>query len=222
VQAVEFTWIGHSCYLLTTQNGIRILIDPYDESIGYPKHDLQADIVCTSHDHFDHNHLNMVQGEYILIKEAGITSHDGIRIQAILTNHDDCGGAKRGKNLVFLIEADGIRVAHLGDLGEVPEEPVREALTPLNVLLAPVGGTYTIGPKEARQIANAIKTRVLVPMHYQTPVLRLNKELLPVESLISEARDCGIHKLNQPHFVITPDYTGEDRILVPDYLRANA
>lgn len=216
---MNFTWFGHSCFLITTDNGTRILTDPYDDTVGYPMHTVNADIVTLSHDHFDHNHISMATGNPVVCRTAGVHEVNGVRITGMPSYHDDAKGEKRGTNIIFLIETDGLRVAHLGDLGELPGADTLRQLDPLDVLLAPVGGVYTIGPRIAREIANRTHTRVLVPMHYQTDVLTLGKKLHGVGDIISTAKDCSIHKLNQSGFVITADQVGEDRLLVPDYLR---
>ena len=216
---MNFTWFGHSCFLIASECGTRVLTDPYDDTVGYPMHKATVDVVTVSHDHFDHNYLAMASGEPLVLREAGVHEVGDLRITGILSSHDDEQGKKRGKNMIFLFEGEGIRVAHMGDIGEMPAEEALKALAPLDVLMVPVGGTFTIGPDIACKIANATKARVVVPMHYQTGVLRFADQLLSVNEMISCAKNCSIHKLNQSHFVIRADQKGEDRLLVPDYLR---
>lgn len=211
---MQIHWYGHSCFLLTAENGTRILLDPFDDEIGYSLGTVEADIVTSSHDHHDHNYIRAVAGEPIAIREAGAQVINGIRITGIPSFHDEEGGKLRGANLIFLFEMDGLRMAHLGDLGDYPSPEALEVLGNLDVLFAPVGGIYTIGPRTACDIANSTQTNVLIPMHFQTPKLKLPKTILGVDPLLSVARNCNIHRLNQSDCTITPESLGADRLLV--------
>ncbi len=212
-------WYGHSSFLLTAENGLRIFTDPCGPQTGYTLHDIEADIVTVSHQHSDHNYLAAISGTPVTLQEAGVFERSGVRITGIPSFHDDAEGKKRGNNLIFLFELDGVRIAHLGDLGALPSEEAFAALGKLDVLLCPVGGTYTIDPPAACEIANRTCTRVLIPMHYQTSQLKFSKPLLGIEPLLSIARNCKVHKLNQSEATITPGSLGEDRVLVLDYER---
>ncbi|MDL2258025.1 MBL fold metallo-hydrolase [Eubacteriales bacterium OttesenSCG-928-K08] len=216
---MNIRWFGHSCFMLTAENGTRILTDPYDETVGYPMHKLEAEILTISHDHFDHNYLGMLKNEPRVIKGVGEWELNGLRIVGIDSPHDDVDGQKRGRNTIFVFEMDGLRIAHLGDLGCIPSDDVIDALGNLDVLFAPIGGTFTIEPAAAREIANRTNANVLIPMHYQTPVLKFKDELIGVAALISTATGCRIHRLNQSECTITPKSLGEDRLLVFDYVR---
>jgi len=102
----------------------------------------------------------------------------------IATFHDREKGRKRGKNNVFLIEADEISVCHLGDLGHVlPTEQVEE-LDNVDVLLLPVGGVSTLNASMAVEVVRQLEPRVVIPMHYKTEALTW--ELEPVERFIKE------------------------------------
>ncbi len=214
---MNIKWYGHSSFLLTARSGLKIFTDPCGPETGYTLHDIEADIVTLSHQHFDHNYLNAIQGTPTVIQEAGVFERDGVRVTGIPSFHDEVEGKKRGSNLIFLFELDGLRIAHLGDLGALPSERTFDALGKLDVLLCPVGGTYTIDPPAACEIANRTCTRVFIPMHYQTAQLKLGQPILGIEPLLSIARNCKIHKLNQSEATITPESLGEDRLLVLDY-----
>lgn len=216
---MNIKWYGHSCFQLKTKGGVRIVTDPYDNTVGYPMHQLCPDILTISHDHYDHNGMEMIQNAPRTIREAGVFEEKGVRITGIASYHDDKEGALRGNNLIFLFEMDGLRVAHMGDIGAMPPEEVLAVLTPLDVLLVPIGGTYTIGPRLACDLANVTNARVFIPMHYQTQVLTLGAPLFHVKELVSVARGCSIHRLNQSECSISPDSLGDDRILILDYER---
>ncbi len=216
---MNIKWYGHSSFLLTSQSGLKIFTDPCGPETGYTLHDIEADIVTMSHQHSDHNYLDAIKGTPVVLQEAGVFERDGIRITGIASFHDEVEGKKRGSNLIFMFELDGLRIAHLGDIGMLPSEEVFTALGKLDVLLCPVGGTYTIDPPAACKIANRTCARVFIPMHYQTAQLKLKQPLLGIEPLLSIARNCKIHKLNQSEATITPGSLGEDRLLVLDYER---
>lgn len=207
-------WYGHSCFLFTTANGTRIITDPFESGIGYTLTGAEADIVTISHNHYDHNHAAAVQGAPVILNTQGEHTVLDICITGIRSFHDAQQGALRGENLIFVYEIDGMRIAHLGDIGDMPSKEAFAQLGKINVLLAPVGGIYTIDPRTACDIANIVQAEVLIPMHYQTPKLKLRETILGVDTLLSIAKDCRIHRLNQSHCNITQENLGIDRLLV--------
>jgi len=178
---MKITWFGHACFLIEME-GIRIVTDPFDETVGYPIPNVTADVVTESHQHFDHNAHHLVRGNFRLIKEAGEYEIGKVKVKGIETYHDTKSGRERGKNIVFVFEGEGMRVCHLGDLGHVPTNDQVRSIGEVDVLLVPVGGTFTIGPKEAREVVNLIKPTVTIPMHYKTRYLKFN--LLPVDDFL--------------------------------------
>lgn len=154
---------------METESGIRIATDPYDAGCGYPVKDVEAEIALVSHHHHDHDAVENLRGKPEVIDRAGTyTPAEGIRITAMRGYHDDAQGAKRGETLLFLIEADGLRIVHLGDLGEMLNAEQESALKKPDVLMIPVGGFYTIDGRQAAKIAEQLKARVVLPMHYKT------------------------------------------------------
>lgn len=164
--AVRLTWLGHSSFLLIAGDGTRIVIDPYDPSVGTLPGDLAAEIVTVSHQHFDHNYLKGVKGKFSLVDTAGHHKIGNISINGIMSWHDDQMGAKRGANIINIFEIDGLRICHLGDLGDVPSKDELLRMGNLDYLLIPVGGTYTLDPAGADRLIKLIKPKVVVPMHY--------------------------------------------------------
>ena len=157
--------IGHAEFWMETESGIRIATDPYDTGCGYPVKDVEAEIALVSHHHHDHDAVENLRGKPEVIDRAGTyTPAEGIRITAMRGYHDDAQGAKRGETLLFLIEAD----VHLGDLGEMLNAEQESALKNPDVLMIPVGGFYTIDGRQAAKIAEQLKARVVLPMHYKT------------------------------------------------------
>ncbi|NLC32946.1 MAG: MBL fold metallo-hydrolase [Clostridiales bacterium] len=162
------TYHGHSEFLLETEGGLRILLDPFNPDIPFAYREVEADIVTCSHDHADHNHIQKVKGHPIVINELGFHSPaDEVGITGYPSFHDDVQGAKRGKNTIYLIQIEGLRIVHLGDLGALPDEKTLQMLKSADVLLIPVGGTYTIAAPEAAALAKRLNARITIPMHYK-------------------------------------------------------
>ncbi len=208
-------WYGHSCFLFESESGSRILIDPCEPKTGYMLSDIRTDAVASSHDHYDHNYFAAAVGTPERITEAGEYRVGDITLTAIPTFHDEDKGAKRGMNLMFLIDIDGIRIAHLGDLGHMLDENAISNMGNVDVLLPPIGGTYTIDYVVARQIANALNVRMVIPMHYRLSEAN-SKELLPLKPLLDTAVDCSIHMLNQCECNLSKDSIGDNRLLILD------
>lgn len=212
---MKIRWYGHSCFMLQDSNGVRILTDPCDPGTGYKLSGIEADAVTVSHGHHDHNYLEAVTGSPEVINTAGEHEFRGVKITGFETFHDDCGGKKRGENIMFLYEMDDMRVLHAGDLGAEPDSATLEALGRVDVLLVPVGGVFTVNSACARSFANSVKPKVVIPMHYKTAALTFDLE--PVDEFLKNARDCKIHRLNQNEAALTRESLGDDRILVMDY-----
>lgn len=164
-----FQHIGHAEFLMETENGIRIATDPYDAGCGYPVNPVEADIALVSHHHHDHDAVENLRGNPAVIDRAGeYTPAEGVRVTALRGYHDSARGAQRGETLLFLIEADGLRIVHLGDLGDRLTDEQAERLKNPDVLMIPVGGFYTIDGKQARETAARLNAKVVLPMHYKT------------------------------------------------------
>ena len=161
--------IGHAEYLIETESGVRIVTDPYDASCGYPLHRVMADIALVSHHHHDHDAVENLDGEPRVIDTAGQYSPEpDVRVTALKGYHDDQGGSKRGETLLFLIEAEGLRIVHLGDLGCALNDEQLKGLDKPDILMVPVGGFYTIDAEQAKTTAEQLGARIILPMHYRT------------------------------------------------------
>ena len=168
---MKLKWHGHSCFELNYADGTALITDPFDASVGYPVCTARADVVTMSHAHHDHNHIDSIAGNPVPVTEAGETIVCGAKITGIPAFHDECEGAKRGKNMLFVIEKDGLRVAHLGDLGHpLSDEQVR-ALGKVDVLLIPIGGFYTIDTPTAIGEIRKITPHTAIAMHFNTEVM---------------------------------------------------
>lgn len=179
---MKITWLGHSSFKLEESTGTTVVTDPYHPYVGYEMPEVTADIVTVSHGHKDHNHLEAVKGNPEVLNHAGAYDISGVHILARRTYHDSKNGAARGENLVFKFRMDGVDICHMGDIGEECNAMLVESLAPVNVLMIPVGGTYTIDAEQAKEFVDRIMPDVVIPMHYKTrycafDIARLNEFL---------------------------------------------
>lgn len=164
---MKIEYLGHSCFKLTESTGTSIVCDPYNELVGYTPHKLICDAVTISHHHFDHDAIGYISGSPTIIDKVGCCALHGVEIKAIKSFHDSDKGAKRGSNLIFKFRMDGIDVCHLGDLGEHCSSKLINELLPVNVLMIPVGGTYTLDCEMAKEYVDRIMPDLVIPMHYR-------------------------------------------------------
>ena len=242
---MTLTWLGHSCFL-AEQDGYRILLDPYTSVEGYPPlaetaaraavqtarsrrksegfrtlalHNrismdqeayLQVHKILCSHSHFDHN----------AVEQAETVPFDGpcpFTIRTVETFHDGQGGALRGTNTVHILSAGGFTIAHLGDLGHQLLAEQAEAIGPLDLLLIPVGGVYTVDAAEAQAVCEALKPACVIPMHYRHAPYGL-PNVAGVEDFLSLWPAGSVRRLPGPvHWmdrglsgVIVPQFCEED------------
>lgn len=163
---MRIIWHGHSCF--EVKDAVTVVTDPHDgKSIGIKTPLVKADIVLVTHDHFDHNCVRIVKGDPSVVRDPGERSLKGVRIFGLPTFHDQEGGARRGRNIIYRFEMDGMRFCHCGDLGhDLSEEQVR-AIGPVDVLFVPVGGVFTIDGVQAKALVAKLRPRVAVPMHFR-------------------------------------------------------
>lgn len=168
---MKIKWYGHSCFKLDFSAGPYVVTDPFDAHVGYPLCNASADIVTTSHGHGDHNYVESIQGKPTVLNRAGLFTFDDLVVRAVKTYHDPENGALRGDNLIFIFESDGLKIAHLGDLGHEPDLKQYAALEGVDVLLIPIGGYYTIDTPTALKIVERLQPKVTIPMHFNTEVM---------------------------------------------------
>lgn len=179
---MKITWLGHSAFKLEESTGTTVVTDPYHSYIGYKMPRVNADIVTVSHGHNDHNNTSAVLGDPEVISAAGAYDISGVHILARRTYHDSKNGAARGENLVFKFRMDGVDICHMGDMGEECNAMLVDSIAPVNVLMIPVGGTYTIDAEQAKEFVDRLMPDIVIPMHYKTrdcslDISRLNEFL---------------------------------------------
>lgn len=165
---MKLTYIGHSCFCMTAQDGTRVITDPYDESVGIAMPPLDAELITMSHGHHDHSCEERIVGAPRIVRGVEQARVGGVATRAFASWHDDARGAKRGENHIRVFEIDGLTVVHMGDQGCMPAPEIISAITGADVMLIPVGGFYTVDAAGAQAIIDAAKPRLVVPMHFLT------------------------------------------------------
>lgn len=171
-ELMDITYFGHASFKLRGKTGT-VVTDPYSSSIGFRMPQASADIVTISHHHDDHDVAGSVKGTTRL-KQPFIIDAPGeyellqISVVGIGSFHNDQQGQQRGRNIIMIVTMDKVKIVHLGDLGHLLASQQLQEIGPVDVLLVPVGGGYTIGPKQAVEVVHAIEPAITVPMHYRT------------------------------------------------------
>lgn len=184
---MDITYLGHSSFKIKTKTAT-IVTDPYSsEMVGFKFPKTEADVVTISHGHSDHNCLEAISGSPLVIDIPGEYETKGIYIFGFSAAHDNKAGEERGQNNIYVIESEGLRIAHLGDLGAAPSGKIMEEISGVDVLMIPVGGVATIGPKEASDLVVKIEPLIVIPMHYKAEGIgETFKDFAPVADFLSE------------------------------------
>lgn len=178
---MEIKYFGHSCFFITSKDGLRMITDPYSKIIKYDLPEIEADIVLQSHFHYDHNAVNRILGNPKIV--SGTQNHNveyelnfpkisqSINFKGIISYHDITAGKTKGTNTIFLWTIDNIRFCFMGDIGCLPDENLLQQIGKVDVLFVPTGGISTINSSEASILINQISPLAVFPMHYNTLVI---------------------------------------------------
>ena len=220
---MEIVWYGLSCFRFSERGMAAVVVDPYDDSVGYGTLRLKADIVCVSHDAPGHNCVEAVKGEKRIISGPGEFEIGGVFITGIATHHDSeaAGGKKKSPprkdpNTLYLIDFNGLTVAHMGDLDYVPTQQQIETLGAVDIALVPIGGGTGLNASQAAEVISLLEPSIVVPMHYRTPEITLK-----LDSLSKFLKEMGL-SAPQPQEslkVTRPDLPEETHVVVLDYKR---
>ena len=172
---MEITWLGYSCFRLKGKN-ITVITDPYPPGLGYNLDKPSARIVTVSHSHPNHSYTQAIGGDPKVISRPGEYEIGGVLIIGVATFHDAESGSRLGKNNVFVIEIDDINICHLGDLGHPLTTRQVEEIGNIDILLVPVGAGSTINASQAAGIVRNLEPRIVIPMHFKTPELKVEME----------------------------------------------
>jgi L-ascorbate metabolism protein UlaG (beta-lactamase superfamily) len=181
---MEITWYGHTCFRMTERGMAAVVTDPYDsKSVGFEPLKLKADIVTVSYDSPEHNYLDAVKGSPHAITGPGEFEIAGVFITGVQTN-----GTKRTegelRNTLYVIDYNGLTIAHLGVLNRVPSQAEVEALGPVHIALVPVGDGPALNAAKAAEIISLLEPRIVIPMHYATPTTAVRLD--PLSKFLKE------------------------------------
>jgi L-ascorbate metabolism protein UlaG (beta-lactamase superfamily) len=178
---MQIRWFGQSAFLLTGEHH-RVFIDPFGDVAGARPADsgwswpfpliegVEADLLLVTHDHLDHNGVEVIGGDPVVLAKAGTHESPLGEVVGIASEHDGVAGTQRGPNTIFRFALDGTTVAHFGDFGQAALRPEqRDALGEVDVLLLPIGGGPTIAPDAAAALVRELRPALVVAMHYKTP-----------------------------------------------------
>lgn len=175
-------YLGHSCFHLRDAGGMTVLIDPYDESVGPKVPSRRADYTLITHAHFDHDNLSAVAGRTTVVQGSGARGDARLPVHGVLAAHDAVGGRERGMVNMMTFSLDGLRVAHLSDLGHLLDVDQVAELRPVDIALVPVGGPpFTVDGRAARAVVDMLDPRVVIPMHYRTASTR--RDRFPIDDV---------------------------------------
>lgn len=200
---MEITWLGHSCFRLKGK-GATLLTDPFDPSTGYVLGKPAADVVTVSINMPDHNNVQGVSGDPLVIDGPGEYEVSGVMITGIASSS---GGEQPARNTIYVLEMDDLRLCHLGDLAKVPKNDLVETVGDVDVLMIPVGGRDTMDASMAMETISVLQPKIVVPMHYRTSLF--GPELEPLDRFL---REMGVKEpVPQPKLNVTrgslPDTT---------------
>jgi len=209
---MKIRWRGHASFVIQAA-GKQIITDPFNSKLGYPLKPITADLVTVSHDHWDHNAVETISGSPRIIRGTGTHEIDGVTVKGIPCFHDQNQGRDRGMNTIFKITAEGITLVHLGDLGHPLTAGQIQDIGENDILCIPVGGIFTIDAAAAIKTVQALRPKIVIPMHFSTP--HLSFELAPLEQFTTHFD----HVIKKPALEVTAEDLGaEMKVIVLDYL----
>ena len=210
---MEISYLGHSSFKIRGKTAT-LVTDPYSPEmtdLKFPK--VQADIVTISHQHEDHNKKELIQGLPFIISGPGEYEVKGVFIFGISSFHDSSEGSERGPNTIYLIEIEGLRICHLGDLGHKLSDLKLQELNGVDILFIPVGGIFTIGPRQASEVIAQLEPKIVIPMHYNFPGLNM-AVFGKMSSLEDFLREMGEKGQYLPKLQITRDRLPEEMQII--------
>lgn len=247
---VAIRWWGQGMVSIETYWNLQVVIDPYGPNIGYGDPELSGDLVLITHEHPDHNHEQLIRGKPIVVHgledgnlvrpvrhvldrlpneeqaswqpvgESKKQSGHGVTVTTVPAWHDDEEGGDRGPVAMFVVDVDGVRIVHCGDLGQSKlRDDQLAALGRVDVLLVPIGGIYTLDGPQAAAIIEQVKPRYAIPLHYKTPALAFN--LHGIEPFLEAVKENPkVERSDQNTIAVSaakPDGEATTQIVVLDY-----
>lgn len=218
---MRLRWFGQSAFLLGSEEGEAIFIDPFGDlaaasggkvRFDYPAVEgVEADLLLITHEHQDHNAAEQIAGQpHVVRSTAGRLSTPLGEVVAVASEHDTAAGTERGPNTIFCFKVDGLAVCHFGDFGQAALRPEqRAAIGEVDLLFLPAGGGPTVGGESAARIVRELSPRLVVPMHYRTHAIDF---LEPVDEFLT-ALGWTVEPRDATEFSV--EALGEPRVLLP-------
>lgn len=208
-------WLGHASFLIVAADGTKIVTDPYEPGafgggITYGPIEIPADIVTVSHDHADHGYVDGLPNHFSVVSRPGSTNVKGMEFKGVESYHDPERGTLRGRNIMFAMNVDRVRVCHLGDLGHELGAGEAGQLGEIDVLLIPVGGYYTIDADEATRVAEQLNPKVVIPMHFRTD--KCSFPIAPVDDFLAGKEN--VRRFETSEYEITREQLPDQREIV--------
>ena len=225
--ALQVTWHGQSFFAVKSSQGTVVAFDPHlILQYGRPE-GLRADIILISHNHVDHTQVAALDnfrdknvkiisglkgdGQKATWNDVNETIKD-VTIRNIGVYHDASEGMQRGKNSIFIVEMDGWRIVHLGDLGHQLTPAQAKKIGPVDVLMVPVGGIYTLNGSEAKKVVEMLQPKeYFFPMHYGTKAF---DDLLPIDEFLQDQDRAKVASSNDNKVILNRDPTRPRPLLV--------
>ncbi len=162
----ELRWYGHTCFRIRAKEAT-VITDPVDRSTGYGMGKQNADIVTLSGDPLGAN-LNAIRPEFQTIDGPGEYEMHDVFVTGTRTYQDNDKGAVHGHNTTYVIDVEGTKIGHLGNIGHSLTEAQSETFEDIDVLLMPIGGEDGFSYDKAVEFATELTPKVLIPMRYAT------------------------------------------------------
>lgn len=213
---MQIIWYGHSCFLIKTSIGKRILINPFDHNLKNDSHFPKCDLIIASSSYYNNLYLNNPNHTTKVINEVGLFYMDSLEIEGLNSFQDKYNGLKRGPNIIYIFRDSKYSLGHLGNLGHIPSPSVLEKLRNIDILLVPIGGNFTLDGLDAAKLCKLICPKYIIPMHYKT-----NRNSLylddPKNFIISmkHIRKINSNILNTSDLILKYEY--ECLLLTPPY-----
>ncbi len=214
---MKIRWYGQSTFALTGKQ--RVAIDPFGDMsaaaargihFDYPPIEgLEAELLLVTHEHADHNGVEAVGGSPVVIRSTAGTFDSPVgEVVGVASEHDAVAGTQRGPNTIFRFTLDGLRTCHLGDLGQTAlRDEQQEAIGEIDVLFVPAGNGPTVGGETAAAVVRALRPRLVIPMHYQTPAI----DFLEPPDAFLEALGAPVEHAAESELEVEPHLGDHDR-----------
>jgi L-ascorbate metabolism protein UlaG (beta-lactamase superfamily) len=201
---MKIKWNGHASFTIKAEDGTVFVTDPYDPAgyggvLKYAPVTDRADAALISHDHADHNYVDSLSGSPQILKGSGQVKN--IQVKGIVTYHDESEGSDRGANMMFAFTIDGINICFVGDLGHQLSPEQVEAIGSVDLLLIPVGGTYTLDSEGAAKVVKSLEPKVVIPMHFKTD--KCDLPIAEVDGFLQKMTH--VRRLEESEIDLSPD-----------------